>query len=408
MHRGRWAALPPPCSQEPGSRSPLLLALVVLRWGSIHNFGLVLALCWGVDRLPPMDSNTHSTRPPTEQPPGPPVSHGVGPVAGLPEGLAGLAAVVNGLAAEDPDGLTDAVLAEEVLELRRMVDRLDGVWLRRLAALDARGAAGADQGVQAASTASWLRNRLRMGANAATSSVRTARAVFRGPLTGTAQALTAGEISPAHARVVAAGTHHLPHQVAVDAEPTVVAAARRLDPPRLRRVLTHLQEAIDPDGADGRAERLYGQRWLRVEPTFEGMVAIDGLLDAEAGQTVLTALEPLARPASAGDTRTGGQRQADALTELARRALEGGQLPQTGGVRPQLTVMVELDSLQDRPGALGGELGWAGPLAPEACQRLACDGAVTRVLVSRHPSVHDGPDHDPEGRRGWRPCSRPR
>jgi Domain of unknown function (DUF222) len=92
----------------------------------------------------------------------------------------------------------------------------------------------------------------------------------------------------------------------VDAEPTLVAAARRLDPPRLRRVLTHRQETIDPDGADGHAERLYTQRWLRVEPTFDGMVAIDGLLDAEAGQTVMTALEPLARPASADDTRTGG------------------------------------------------------------------------------------------------------
>jgi Domain of unknown function (DUF222) len=219
--------------------------------------------------------------------------------------------------------------------------------------------------------------------------------MFRGPLTGTAQALTAGEISPAHARVLAVGTHHLPHQVAVDAEPTLAVAARRLDPPRLRRVLTHLQETIDPDGADGHAERLYARRWLRVEPTFDGMVAIDGLLDAEAGRTVMTALEPLARPASADDTRTGGQRQADALTELARRALEGPQLPQTGGVRPQLTVMVELDSLRDRPGALGGELGWAGPLSPQACQRLACDGAVTRILVTRHPGVHGDPYHDP-------------
>jgi Domain of unknown function (DUF222) len=60
---------------------------------------------------------------------------------------------------------------------------------------------------------------------------------------------------------------------------------------------------------------------------------------------VLTALEPLARPASAEDRRSGAQRRADALTELARRALEGGRLPQTGGVRPQVIVMVDLASL---------------------------------------------------------------
>jgi hypothetical protein len=103
-------------------------------------------------------------------------------------------------------------------------------------------------------------------------------------------------------------------------------------------------------------------------------------------------LEPLARPASAEDARSGGQRQADALTELARRALEGGRLPQTGGVRPQLTVTVDLDSLTSGPGGLGGELGWAGPLDPQACRRLACDAAVTRVLVTRQSTSHGADD----------------
>jgi hypothetical protein len=122
------------------------------------------------------------------------------------------------------------------------------------------------------------------------------------------------------------------------------------------------------------------------------MVALDGLLDPEAGQTLLSALEPLARPTNASDERGGGQRNADALTELARRTLEGGRLPQTGGVRPQLTVTVDLNSLLS-PGGLGGETGGAAPLDPEACRRLACDGAVTRVVVTRHPtSDHPGTD----------------
>jgi Domain of unknown function (DUF222) len=81
-----------------------------------------------------------------------------------------------------------------------------------------------------------------------------------------------------------------------------------------------------------------GGGWL--SPTFEGMVAIDGLLEPEAGHTLLAALEPLARPTDAQDVRSGGQRTADALAELARRALEAGRLPKTGGVRPQLLVTV--------------------------------------------------------------------
>ena len=174
-----------------------------------------------------MDPNTHST--------------------GSPDGLTALAAAVEGLAAQDLDGLADAVRAERVLELRRLVDRLEGHWLSELAAVDARGAAGAEAGLQVGSTAGWLRHRLRMGAGAASSAVRTARALFGGPLTRTASALADGELSAAHAAVLAHGTHDLPDQVTAEAEPVLVEAARRLDPPRLRRVLAHLRAVADPD-----------------------------------------------------------------------------------------------------------------------------------------------------------------
>ena len=64
------------------------------------------------------------------------------------------------------------------------------------------------------------------------------------------------------------------------------------------------------------------------------MVVVRGILPPEAGQIVQGALEPLSGPADAADTRSGGQRTADALTEMARRQLESGRLPLTGGVRP--------------------------------------------------------------------------
>jgi Domain of unknown function (DUF222) len=324
-----------------------------------------------------MDTNTSSTDDP----------------AGHPEDLAELTAALDRLAARDLDGLSDVVRAERVLELRGQLDRLDGQWLKELAGLDAHGAAGAEQGLQVGSTAAWLRNRLRLSQGTAARAVRTARALFRGPLTATAQAVCEGDISVAHAQVLAAGTHPLPDHVTAEAEPVLVEAARRLDPGRLRRLLGHLLQVADPDGADRARERRHQRRGLWMAPTFEGMVAVDGLLEPEAGQIVLAALEPLARPASAEDTRSGSQRHADALTELARRHLEGGRLPQAGGVRPQLLVTVDLDSLLGHPNAVGGETGWAGPLDPEACRRLACDGAVTRVLVTRQPNHHHHPDH---------------
>ena len=93
-----------------------------------------------------MDSNTHSNQAP-----------------GRLAGLATLAAAVDDLAGQDPAGLGDVALAERVLELRRLLDRLEGHWLKELAAVDARGAAGADQDQETGSTAAWLRNRLRLG-----------------------------------------------------------------------------------------------------------------------------------------------------------------------------------------------------------------------------------------------------
>jgi hypothetical protein len=333
-----------------------------------------------------MNSNTHSIRPPDGQ-------------LDARDGLTALAEVVDRLAAQDLDGLADSVRAERVLVLRRLVDRLEGHWLQELAGVDARGAAGADQDQRVGSTAAWLRNRLHLGAGAAAGQVRTARALFRGPLTQTARALICGELSPAHAGVLAHGTHDLPDHVTAEAEPVLVEAARRLDPPRLRRVLGHLQLVADPDSADRARESRQLRRGLWLAPTWDQMVAVNGLLEPEAGQTLLAALEPLTRPHSADDTRSGGQRTADALTELARRHLEGGRLPQTGGVRPQLTVTVDLDSLLGLPGAVGvgGEIGEAGPLDPQACQRLACDSAVTRVVVTRHPSRQQHATHHPSG-----------
>jgi Domain of unknown function (DUF222) len=330
-----------------------------------------------------MDSNTHSSR--------------------RSERFAALAAAINDLDREDLDRLTDTTVADDLLALRPLVERLEGQWHKRLAVADARGAAGADQDRRFGSTAGWLRARLRMRRHGATEAVRTARALFCGPLPQTARAVRDGELSVAHAEVLAAGAKDLPDHVAADAEPTLLQAARRLDPTGLRRTVAHLRHVADPDGADRQAQRRYERRGIWVAPTLDHMVAVGGQLDPEAGQTLLAALEPLTRPADANDTRSGSQRTADALTELGRRSLEGGQLPRAGGVRPQLNVIVDLASLHRQPGAVGGDGGGVGALSPQTCQRLACDAAITRVLVTRGPLDSDAagaggdPDHDLPG-----------
>jgi Domain of unknown function (DUF222)/HNH endonuclease len=107
-------------------------------------------------------------------------------------------------------------------------------------------------------------------------------------------------------------------------------------------------------------------------------------LDQEAGEAVCSALLPLARPAGPADARSPGQRRADALADLARLGLQAGRLPQVGGLRPQVTVTVELASLVGH--GLGGVGGWGGSLPGESVRRLCCDATLSRAIVHRHPN----------------------
>src|SRR4029450_4211514 len=99
--------------------------------------------------------------------------------------------------------------------------------------------------------------------------------------------------------------------------------------------------------------RQRGERWLEAVSTFDGAVAIKGVLDAVAGQTVLAALAAYTTgpdpQAEAGETevgRTARQRCADALTDICAHALTNPDRGADGGERPHLNVTVPLETLR--------------------------------------------------------------
>jgi hypothetical protein len=141
-----------------------------------------------------------------------------------------VAAELQELADQPRDGLPDSTRAERVMALQGLADRLQGHLLRELADVDARGAAGAEHGLPAPSTAGWLRARLRLSATPPAWSAPPGPCTAA-PCPATGQALADGTISPAHAQVLAAGTQELPTHLATEAEPVLLAAARRLDRP---------------------------------------------------------------------------------------------------------------------------------------------------------------------------------
>src|SRR5262249_34410215 len=166
-----------------------------------------------------------------------------------------------------------------------------------------------------------------------------------------------------------------------DAEPILLEAARRLDARQLRYVTAQLRHWLDPDGSLKDANRDYERRHLYFSELLDGMFAIDGMLDAEGGSLLRSALDALMGPPERDDGRTTSQRRADALVEMAQRQLDQGELPQRGCQRPHLMLVAQMATLNSEPGApaAGGESGQ--PVPGETARRIACDASVTRVQV---------------------------
>ena len=113
-----------------------------------------------------------------------------------------------------------------------------------------------------------------------------------------------------------------------------------------------------------------------------GVVRLDGRLDTQTGECVMTALAAVldadARTGTADD-RVPSQRRADALGEICRQWLDLGGRPRIGGERPHITVTVDLDTLKGRLGT--AELDHLGPVGGSVARQLACDATISRVVL---------------------------
>jgi hypothetical protein len=166
------------------------------------------------------------------------------------------------------------------------------------------------------------------------------------------------------------------------AEAILVRTAEVSSVRELRVAIERFRKLADAEHADAADARRFGRRALHAWATLDGMVRVDGDLDPETGQTVLTALRSLLDVwgRSADDRRTPAQRRADALGEICRRYLDSPDRAVVAGERAHLSVTVDVESLERRAGRRC-ELGDGGPIGPEAARRLACDASIARVIT---------------------------
>jgi hypothetical protein len=263
------------------------------------------------------------------------------------------------------DGLVEIIGASESLEAEK---------LRWLAEMDRRRSF-TKQG--SLSAASWLATRAGMGSATAREKVQVARGLESMPQTKAA--FSAGQISYSQARMLAQAAESHPEAFSTKEE-ELLEAARDLAVRDLGRTLDTWRQNLDAGAALAEAEARYQRRRLHTSRTVSGMVRLEGELDQEGGEALLAALRAVTEVPALSEERSPEQRRADALVDLARHYLDQGQVPANGGERPQLTVLVDLETLEGRAGRRC-ELDQAGVIYPEAARRLACDAGISRVIT---------------------------
>jgi hypothetical protein len=204
--------------------------------------------------------------------------------------------------------LPDARIEEDFEEVHLACEQFELERLRLLGELDRRGLYDRDGHLSAAS---WLASRFKMAWGLAKQQVRTARALEQMPKAQ--EAFEAGDVSSSAVRVLVDARHSDPEAFR-GFEEELVETARIHSINDLRRVAAYWKAAVERQHAVDGEERLREQRKLHASVTLLGMVRVDGDLDPETGEALLTALQAVLDDEvksgrDADDQRTPNQRR---------------------------------------------------------------------------------------------------
>ncbi|MFD0821761.1 HNH endonuclease signature motif containing protein [Micromonospora zhanjiangensis] len=291
--------------------------------------------------------------------------------------------------------LSDNELVDAVDAVHALQQRLAALHLRLVREVGGRAVARTHG---ATSTTVWLRNRHRLSTPAARRLVTLATTLDTAP-PAVADALARGLLTTDQARtildVLTALPNHLGAEAIDKAVQLLIDWAAQFEPAILRTLGNRILDHVAPDLADeaDRAAlhtaetRAHDRRHLTLSTQPTGQVTLTGLLDAETAAVLHAALDPLTTPTGPGDSRSPGQRRADALGDICRLALHTGTLPDNGGDRPQVVVTTSFDTLAGQLGT--GTLDTGLRLTPEAVRRLACDATILPAVLGGTSQVLD-------------------
>jgi hypothetical protein len=332
------------------------------------------------------------------------------------------------LAATDVVALPDQQVRDELLGLLGCLNSISALVASRLDVFDTRELAELD-GFR--TSKAWLRGFGRLSPGAAAGAHNRAR-VLRALPALQAAALD-GAVSADHVDKV----HQLTDRVDLEQikayDDILAGLSAAAGPAETQKACERIAAHHDPDGADPDPEADFERRNLTVSVSG-GMTYLKGRFDAEGGAALQAMLDAIMRPPAKDDPRDAGQRRADAMIDLCRASLAGGQLSTVHGVRPQIGLLMTPEqltglttgvtaaaaaSLTGAAGVAGGVFGealaaatnplarvagpvahaadpltaagippvdrpwldWVGPIPNATARRIACDAEFFRIIL---------------------------
>ena len=288
---------------------------------------------------------------------------------------------------------SDAELVGLLSTCEAVVRRLDRVTVDAVAALDRRGAF-TERGYTSPAAAlsdllGWERFESRrrvVAAEQVTPRTGLDGSVLPARLPATAHVFGAGQAGLRHVEVIARvlaskAAGRLSPAGWAAAEEQLAAKAELYTPTELQSWGTALVERLDQDGEepDDRPPAQTNELFLTRLPGGGGKVR-GRFDDAAMFDAIATVIDAHAKPLTADDDRSMSERQAEALAEVCGYVLDHGEVPECGGRRPHVNVVIRLEDLENR--ARAACLDFGGPVAAEALRMLCCDAAVVPVVLN--------------------------
>src|SRR2546428_10558381 len=183
-------------------------------------------------------------------------------------------------------------LGELLIQIREVgVDPLEAAFATGVRRFDRSGEYAADG---ALSVIAWLKWKCKLSGGAAAERVEIGKQLERLPKTE--EAFARGDLGYQHIAVIARTAENVGAAAVRTEERNLLKAAQSMDPGQFTTVAKNFEHRVDAAGALAETNRAHQRRYLHVGDPHDGIVRIDGLLDAEGGATVRAAIAAQMKP----------------------------------------------------------------------------------------------------------------